>query len=407
MAKTKQPKSKEAAKPKDAPKIINGVVQDNVLLNEHGQKFRGDWSPQQCVDELRRVAQMASAHDRFLSRNFFRYNAIISDGTWDRYFGTFEEFRRQGGIDLPRGAHRLELHIARHASKDVYREMNLDKRGWEGKYLKPCNKRFQTVIGCNDLHDTECDAFWRRVFIDTVIRVQPDIICIDGDGLDLPEFGKYSIDPRVFEPLRRLKWMHEFLRELREAAPDAEIVYIEGNHEHRFLRWLADAGPAGTAMKVILSDLHGMSVADFFGLTKYEVNYIARTDLAAENASDIKKELRKNYHVMYDCLLACHFPDALTMGLPGWNGHHHNHLVDTRFSALLRTTYEWHQFGAGHRRWAEYTGGEKWSTGFGLWHVDTEKKLSQCEYVDTTADHAVVGGKWYLRQANERISLAA
>lgn len=387
---------------KPEPKIVNGVVQDNVLLSEHGCKFRKDWTAQQCVEELRRVAQMAQANDRFLSRRFFRNNAIISDGTWDRFFGTFEEFKRQGGVELPRGAHRLELHIAAHAARDAYRAMNVDKAGWEDKYLKPDAKRFQTILGCNDIHDIHCDTFWRRVFIDTAKRVKPEKIVINGDGLDLPEFGRYHTDPRTFEPMRRLRWMHDFLKELREACPDAEIIYIEGNHEHRFLRHLADAGAAGTALKVILNELHGMSVSDFFGLSAYEVNYIARTDLAAASPADIKRELRKNYALMYDCVLACHFPDAIGMSMPGWNGHHHSHQAQTKHSPMFGT-YEWHQFGAGHVRGAEYTAGEKWSNGFGLIHVDTHRKRTQFEYVDTTPGFCVVGGRWYERTVSENL----
>lgn len=387
----------------EAPKIINGVVQDNVLLSEQGQKYRGDWTPQMCVDELRRVHAMAGEHDRFISRRFFRQNAIISDGTWDRFFGTFEEFKREAGIDLPRGAHRLELHIARHASKDVYRAMNVDKAGWEGKYLKPCKRRFQTILGCNDLHDMECDPFWRRVFLDTADRVKPETVVINGDALDLPEFGKYAVDPRNFRPLERIRWLHAFLTELRAICPDAEIVYVEGNHEHRFLRHLADAQTAGAALKVILSELHGMTVADFFGLTAFEVNYIARTDLAAEHPGEIKKELSKNFWIGHDAVLACHFPEALGFGLPGWNGHHHSHQVTTKFNAL-RGSYEWHQFGAGHKIWAEYTAGEKWGNGFGMWHVDTRTKACVCEYIDTTQGFCLVGGKWYERQPAELLT---
>ena len=383
------------------PKIINGVVQDNVLLTEHGQKFRPDWTPQQCVDELRRVATLAEANNRFISRRFFRNNAIISDTTWDRFFGTFEEFKRQAGYDLPRGAHRLELHIARHASKDVYRALNADKAGWGERYLKPAGTRFQTILGCNDLHDIQCDPFWRRVFVDTARRVQPEKIVINGDALDLPEFGKYGVDPRTFMPMDRIRWLHAFLGDLREMAPKAEIVYVEGNHEFRFLRHLADAGTAGAALKVILHELHGMTVPDFFGLTKFEVNYVSRTDLAAEHPADIKREIRKNFWIGYDAVIACHFPDAIGMSMPGWNGHHHSHRVETRFNPI-QGAYEWHQFGAGHRRWAEYTSGERWTNGFGLVHVDTHTKSVVFEYIDVR-DFAVVGGQFYLRGDDELI----
>jgi hypothetical protein len=50
-------------------------------------------------------------------RNYFRNNGRISDATWNRHFGTFEEFKRQAGIKLTRQQHGLERHIAKHAGE--------------------------------------------------------------------------------------------------------------------------------------------------------------------------------------------------------------------------------------------------------------------------------------------------
>ncbi|KGM36116.1 metallophosphoesterase [Inquilinus limosus] len=378
-------------------KIINGVVQDNYVRDEHGYNFRPEWTAQQCVDELRRVAELIP--DQFVTRTFFRKNSIISDATWDRYFGTMEEFRRQAGIQLHRGAHRMELHIARHASKDRYRAMNEEKAGYEDKYLMPASGRWQTVLGCNDIHDIECDPFWLRVFLDTVERVQPDKLVLNGDGFDLPEFGKYSVDPRTWDVVKRIRWMHtNFLGPIRQRAPNTEVIWIEGNHEYRLLRHLADQSPQ---MQVVLAELHGFTVPKLLGLDEFGVNYISRTDLAAEHKGDIKEELKRNFWIGYDCLAACHFPEGERMGLPGWNGHHHSYHAKTHYSPVFGT-YQWSQFGAGHRRWAEYTTGEKWTNGFGLLHVDTVKKHVLTEYIDVR-DFAVVGGRFYERSAAEAV----
>jgi hypothetical protein len=72
-------------------------------------------------------------------------------------------------------------------------------------------------------------------------------------------------------------------------------------------------------------------------LTKYEVNFVARADLTAFNESDIKKELKKNYVILYDALLFHHFPEGFNMGYPGANGHHHKHLVRHCILAAFRT----------------------------------------------------------------------
>ncbi|ATI15714.1 hypothetical protein [Bordetella phage vB_BbrM_PHB04] len=363
-----------------------------VPLSENERKFHEDWGPQECIDELMRIAKIDET--KVVTRNYFRVHSDISESTWNRYFGTFLEFKRQAGIMLSRHAHRMERDIAKHASKDVQRAMNEQKSGWEGAYLRPSGKRFQTVLVASDIHDIECDPFWRVCFLDTARRVQPEKIVINGDALDLPEFGKYGVDPREWDVVGRIRWLHQFLADVRKASPESEIVYIEGNHEFRLLRHLAEATPA---LKVVLSDLHGFTVPKLLGLDTYEVNYIARMDLAAFTERDVKDELKKNYHIMFDCLLAHHFPEGRQMGYPGFNGHHHKHIVWPFYSPTFGST-EWHQLGCGHQRAASYCAGEKWALGFMLAHVDTHQKHVQFEYVEVR-DFAMIGGKFYQRAA--------
>lgn len=366
-----------------------------VPLSEDAQKFH-NWTPDQCIAELRRIAEIDTT--KVISRNYFRNNSKISESTWNRHFGTFEEFKRQAGIILSRHAHRLEKNIALHASKDKQRAKNEEKRGWEGAYLRPHSGRFQTVLVCSDIHDQACDPFYRRILIDTAKRVQPEKIVLNGDIFDLPEFSKYTQDPRKFGPTERIKWVHALLEDLRAACPDAEITFVEGNHEFRLLRHLTEATPA---LMTVLSELHGMSVSDILGLKQFELNYIARADLAAFNEADIKKELSKNYVILYDAVLFNHFPEGRSMGFPGANGHHHKHVVWNDYSPIFGS-FEWHQLGCGHGPSASYCAAEKWSQGFLLCHVDTHKKHTQFEYIDTTFAHAIVGGRFYERAEEEK-----
>lgn len=361
-----------------------------IPLSENTRKINKA-TAEECIADLRRIAE--ADEDRIVSRNYYRVYGKYSESTWNKYFGTFEEFKRNAGLKLRRHARLMETHIARHASVEEYEKMNIDKRNWSDKYLKPSGKRYETVLIGSDVHDIECDPFWRKTFVDTAKRVQPEKIVLNGDLFDLPEFGKYNVDPRDFNIVARIKWVHKFLEDLRSASPDSELFLIEGNHEYRLLRHLSESTPA---MKVLLSDLHGFTVPQLLGLDKFQVNYIAPADLATFNKTDAVAEIKRNFLVMYDFLVAHHFPDGKSFGLPGWNGHHHKHLVDSFYSPVFGQ-YEWHQLGAGHKREAEYTLGEKWSLGFMLAHVDTQEKRVQFEYIDVTSNHAVIGGKWYTR----------
>lgn len=356
----------------------------------------GTW--EECKADIRRIAE--ENPERVITRNFYRINGRYAESVWSQYVGTFHEFKRQAGIILSRQQHQHEKNIAKHASVDHYRRLSAERLEWGEKYLRDGGGRFKTGLICADLHDKEIDPFFNRCLQDTALRVQPDFISIIGDLFDLPEFGKYTVDPREWDVVGRIQFAREnILKPLRESCPDAQIDVVEGNHEARLLRTLADATPA---LRAVLSDLHGMTVADLFRLPEYQINYVALGDLATYTQRDFDSELRKNYRVYHKSFVAHHFPDARSMGMPGANGHHHRHIVWSMFSPVFGA-YEWHQLGAGHRRDASYCNGEKWHNGFALVHIDTQTRATIIEYIPIT-DFAVIGGKFYTRTAEEFVA---
>lgn len=381
---------------RDVPALVSRAKgPDYKLLSEQENKFIENFTAEDCIKELRRIAE--ANPDSVISRNFFRVHSDISESTWNRYFGTFQEFKRQANIKLSRHVHAHERKVAIHASRDHYREMSVKRQGYAGRYLRERPGKFKTILVGTDLHDIECDPFFLRIFLDTAKRVQPDAICLNGDIFDLPEFGKYDVDPREWDVAGRIRFVWDnILGPLREVCPETQIDLIEGNHEFRLMRHLADATPA---MRSVLSDLHGWTVSRLLGLDQYEVNYIAKGDLAAINMSDMKAELGKNYKNYWDCFIAHHFPEARHMGMPGWNGHHHKHEIWPFFNPQFGA-YEWHQLGGGHRRAASYTQGEKWANGLLLAHCNVESKSTVMDYCPMT-DFAVVGGEFYYRTEDE------
>lgn len=377
------------------PAVIMRNSTSEIPLSEDTAKFMADWTADDCIEELRRV--QAKDPERSLSRNYFKNNSVISESTWNRYFGTFEEFKRQAGLKLSRQQHALERQIAKHASVDHYRDLNIDRRNYAVKYEKGTDGRFKTILVCSDLHDIEIDPFFLRVLIDTIARVQPDIIVFNGDIFDLPEFGKYGVDPREWDVVGRIKFVHEnIFAPIRAAAPNAQIDFIEGNHEARMLRHLADQSPA---MRAVLADLHGWTISKLLGLDQFQINYIAKADLTAFTKKDFEKQLAQNYKIYFDAFVCHHFPHARSWGLPGVNGHHHKHVVWAEFSPVYGA-YEWHQLGCGHRRSASYCEGERWHMGFDIVHVDTQTRGTTHDYV-AVSDFAVAGGKFYHRAPSE------
>lgn len=372
-------------------------LDNNIPLSQDETKITKA-TAEEVVADLRSIAE--ANPDKVITRNFYRVNSKYAESAWNGTFGTFAEFKRQAGIVLSRHAHGLERQVAKHASKERMKSLTTEKKKWEGKYVREYNGRFQTVLVASDIHDIDCDPFYRRTLIDTAKRVQPEKIVLNGDIFDLPEFSKYTNDPRAYAVAERIRWVHAFLGDLRRAAPNAELTLVEGNHEFRLLRHLSEATPA---FLTILSDFHHLTIPKLLQLDKFEVNFVARADLSAFNETDLKKELKKNYVILYDSILLHHFPEGASMGYPGANGHHHKHLVHNHYSPQFGP-YEWHQLGSGHVRQASYCAGEKWSNGFLMIHVDTHTRRSQFEYLDVSHAHVAIGGKFYYRTQDEPIS---
>jgi hypothetical protein len=378
----------------NAQKLIVRANHTEVPLSEDVSKFMEHWGAEECIVELKRIAEIDI--EQVVTRNFFRNHSDISESTWNRYFGTFDEFKRQAGLKLSRQQHAHERNIAKHVSVDHYRQLN-ERQDWGSVYIRENNNRFKTILTCSDLHDIEIDRFYLRVMIDTAKRVQPDAICFVGDVFDLAEFGKYGVDPREWDVVSRIKFVHdEIFAPLRAACPDAQFDFVEGNHEARLIRQLADATPA---LRAVLSDLHGFTVAKLLGLDQFEINYVAKSDLGTFSKTEFNKELAKNYKVYWDTVMCHHFPHARHMGMPGVNGHHHRHEIWSTYNPTFGP-YEWHQLGAGHKREASYTEGEKWHNGFALINIDTQTKATNFDYIPIT-DFAIAGGKWYHRNESE------
>lgn len=351
-----------------------------------------------CIDLLRGMCEQDP--NRVVSRNYFRCWSGINESTWNRYFGTFLEFKRQAGVILSRQVHKLEREVAKHASVDHYRKLEEDRRSWGDKYTKTSGGRFKTILAASDFHDKDCDPFALRVFLDVAKRASDtiDVVCLAGDVWDLPEFGRWDVDPRDWDVTGRIKFAHErIMAPLRKTLPNAQIDLIAGNHEERFLRHMADATPA---MKAVLADIHGMDVPKLLGLTTYEINYVGRGSLAAWTKRDIEKEIEPNYRVYFDSVLAHHFPKiGMRKGMPGFSGHHHKLQVFPMDSPVYGPS-GWWQMGAMHVRDASYADGEPWTNGFLLVHVDTQTRRSVFEYIDI-GDFAWAGGKLYQRAADE------
>lgn len=368
-----------------------------AIMSELKKKFDGSVTKDELIADLRRLQEENPY--TFITRNFYRVNGTYSDATWNSHFGTFAEFKRQAKLELSRGAHDLEKKIAKHASLDLfrgyYKEQILPYHNKYDHYLKNKSGRFKTVAVCSDLHDIELDPFVWGIFLDFCKNAKPDVISLAGDVADLPDFSRFYRDPREFKLKERMDFIKEkIFKPLREACPESQIDLVVGNHEMRIFKVLAEQTPA---MRVLLSDVLGLSLADILGLDDYDINLVAKLDLSAWSPTDIKDELRENYRVYYNAFMVHHYMDT-SLGISGASGHEHRPLQHT-FVNLPMGKCTWTQMGAMKNCRTEYvSGADKWTNSFVLAHIDTVKNVVQQEHVIIPGDHCVLHGKLYERK---------
>ena len=74
----------------------------------------------------------------------------------------------------------------------------------------------------------------------------PDHVILLGDNLDFPEFGKYRLSQQfALTTQASIQYATETMYRIRLAAPNAQIVWLAGNHEERLPNFLLDnAGAA-------------------------------------------------------------------------------------------------------------------------------------------------------------------
>lgn len=89
-----------------------------------------------------------------------------------------------------------------------------------------------------------------EVALSVTKALNPDLVVLVGDNLDLPEMGKYRLSP-AFQATTQasIDRTATLNAELRAVAPNARIVWLAGNHEERMVNYLLDNAKAAFGIK--------------------------------------------------------------------------------------------------------------------------------------------------------------
>lgn len=109
-----------------------------------------------------------------------------------------------------------------------------------------------TVLIGSDAHCwPELHGVAQAAFVDLNRRLKPDVVILNGDGLDGAKISRHSRigwdkRPTVKEELDALG---EFLEDTRRANPNARYFYTLGNHSMRFETYLSSNAPEAEGLK--------------------------------------------------------------------------------------------------------------------------------------------------------------
>jgi len=105
---------------------------------------------------------------------------------------------------------------------------------------------FRGPDGLEPTHDEVALAVALRI----VKAAKPAQVVLVGDNADFPELGRYRVSPAFAQTTQAtIDRLAVLCAELRQAAPDADIVWLAGNHEERLPNYILDNARAAFGLR--------------------------------------------------------------------------------------------------------------------------------------------------------------
>lgn len=97
------------------------------------------------------------------------------------------------------------------------------------------------MIIISDIHVPFQNKAAVKLTFDFIKEVKPKYVAINGDAIDFYAISRYSRNPhRRLQLQDEINEFHHFLDELEDASPNSEKIFVEGNHEQRWHKYLRD-----------------------------------------------------------------------------------------------------------------------------------------------------------------------
>lgn len=193
--------------------------------------------------------------------------------------------------------------------------------------------------GLEPFHDLSAMS----IVVQAIADIQPDIIVHVGDIVDLPMYSRFFQEKAFQNTLQpTINFTARFFALLRNTAPNARIVAIEGNHDIRFQNKMQEHNmeAVGVRKPDDLSDFPIHSIPNFLNFEKSGVEY--RDGYPAS-----KFDLNDNLQIVHGDLVRAPglspraYLDAYDMSTCFGHIHRQEELKETKNKANGKASYRW------------------------------------------------------------------
>jgi len=252
-------RNNEAEKQKLVLRKARAVAEEQRLKNS---KREDPPSREDLLADLVRVANDPKTNPmgfRFSTISRKRYRQY---GNWyieevDNLFGQFNHALEQADLrETPGTRMKKAATTARsrreHAAR--YQERYIHPHVYE-----PAERELtgtELVLSISDTHATFLSPFVWHAFLRACIMLEPDYIVLNGDILEGADISRHPKIPGWSVPLQvEFDFAREMFRQLREVAPDAEIIWTAGNHGlDRIAAYCSQVAPALAGLRNLRFD---------------------------------------------------------------------------------------------------------------------------------------------------------
>jgi len=138
----------------------------------------------------------------------------------------------------------LYASLNRPAPPDLRNDTEHDRDDWHTIERKLSGmKRLAKVMLLGDIHFPDHDSTALKLAAEIALWLTPDVIVLNGDTFDFTELSSFAQHWKqsrqdAFQAIR--KPYYEFIDLLRSYCPNAAILHLDGNHNSRLYRYLAE-----------------------------------------------------------------------------------------------------------------------------------------------------------------------